>query len=211
MVIDRSHHLYASLLAEGRLTDFPCMILPRLKHLRAGVWRVLSTSDLKFKAQPARPVAQLQGVRLITLEAMPSCRLPATTDAMPMIGFDHLTEHLPYEWIEQALVAQGVESGRWRRLPAELVLVQGRFAFPFLFDCFVFAAPVDRTASGFWLSASGSGVSDQAGFPDQERSFKRNGGFGDDLERPVASVVRQIFREALEKQRLCALCIVRDA
>jgi len=53
---------------------------------------------------------------------MLSCQLSVTTDVMPMIGFDHLAEHLPYEWIEQALAAHGVASVRRRRLPAEQVV-----------------------------------------------------------------------------------------
>ena len=41
---------------------------------------------------------------------------------MPTIGFDRLAEHLPCEWIEQALAAHGVASIRRRRLPAEQVV-----------------------------------------------------------------------------------------
>lgn len=50
------------------------------------------------------------------------CHLSVTTDVMPTIGFDRLAEHLPCEWIEQALAAHGVASIRRRRLPAEQVV-----------------------------------------------------------------------------------------
>lgn len=49
-------------------------------------------------------------------------QLSITTDVIPTIGFDRLTEHLPREWIEQALNAHGVASVRRRRLPAEQVV-----------------------------------------------------------------------------------------
>jgi hypothetical protein len=53
---------------------------------------------------------------------MLSNALTTTVDVMPAIGFDRLAEHLPYEWIEQALTEHGVASIRRRRLPADQVV-----------------------------------------------------------------------------------------
>lgn len=60
--------------------------------------------------------------RRLTWRAMLSSQLSITTEVMPMIGFDRLAAHLPYEWIAQALNAYGVASVRRRRLPAEQVV-----------------------------------------------------------------------------------------
>jgi len=53
---------------------------------------------------------------------MLSSQLSATVDVIPTMGFDRLSEHLPLEWIEQALEVCGVASVRKRRLPAEQVV-----------------------------------------------------------------------------------------
>lgn len=51
-----------------------------------------------------------------------SSPLHALSEILPLVGMDRLAEHLPMEWIEQALEATGSASIRRRRLPAEQVV-----------------------------------------------------------------------------------------
>ncbi|WP_175425684.1 IS4 family transposase [Trinickia violacea] len=48
--------------------------------------------------------------------------LPLLVDSHPPFEWDRLGEHLPYEWIEQAVQASGSASLRRRRLPAQQVV-----------------------------------------------------------------------------------------
>jgi len=47
---------------------------------------------------------------------------------MPMIGFDHLAEHLPYEWIEQTLAVHGETSYRELKqsMPGQALTLRSR-------------------------------------------------------------------------------------
>jgi len=51
-----------------------------------------------------------------------SLELTAATESFPMEGLGRLGEHLPIEWIEEALASTGTASIRKRRLPAEQVV-----------------------------------------------------------------------------------------
>jgi hypothetical protein len=53
---------------------------------------------------------------------MLSSQLHATTQMVPLAGLDRLAEHLPTEWIENALACTDTASIRRRRLPAEQVV-----------------------------------------------------------------------------------------
>jgi hypothetical protein len=48
--------------------------------------------------------------------------LQTLSDVLPLAGLERLAEHLPQEWIEEALGATGTASLRRRRLPAEQVV-----------------------------------------------------------------------------------------
>jgi hypothetical protein len=59
---------------------------------------------------------------VLTFVAMLLDDLPALIDAQPPFEWDRLGDHLPYDWIEQAVQASGAASVRRRRLPAQQVV-----------------------------------------------------------------------------------------
>jgi len=59
---------------------------------------------------------------MLTFIAMLIDDLPLLVDSRPPFEWDRLGQHLPYQWIEQAVQASGSASLRRRRLPAQQVI-----------------------------------------------------------------------------------------